>query len=213
VSTAALSILPYDLPDAQLLQPQAKGAACATFVPSQIMVVIGKGSQIEQELNLPHIAADGVPVLRRPSGGCAVVLTPNMLAVSFVRYETKQQKSAEYFARFNEILMHALNRFGGSDIEQRGTSDIARHGRKLVGTAIYRNRELVFFQAIINVAESADLLERYLKLPPRMPDYRTGRAHRDFVASLRAEGFTASIEELIAAVRVEFAGDLKPSSS
>jgi lipoate---protein ligase len=211
VRITALSILPYDLPDVELLQLQAMPAACMTFVPPRVIVIIGKGSRAEQELNVEHVTADGVPVMRRPSGGCAVVLTPHMLAVSFARYETQQQKSAEYFAHFNTILIRTLCRFGMSEIEQAGTSDIARHGRKLVGTAIYRNRELVFYQAIINVSENVDLFERYLPLPPRMPAYRAGRTHRRFVSSLVAEGFAATLTDLSSAVKAEFAGDLRLS--
>jgi len=208
-TVAALPILPYNLPDAELLKPQTAPGSCVTFVPARVFVVIGKGSQVEQELNIPHVLADNVPVLRRPSGGCAVVLTPNMLAVSFARYETHQQKSSEYFARFNAVLIRTLKRSGVLDAEHVGTSDIARQGRKLVGTAIYRNRDVVFFQAIINVTESGDLIERYLTLPPRMPDYRAQRTHRDFVTSLVAEDFAGTTDDLMKVVREEFATDLK----
>jgi lipoate-protein ligase A len=188
-----LHIVPYDLPDAELMKPSAEAARVSVFVPERTMVVIGKGSDPALELRQENILADGVPVLRRGTGGCAVVLTPDMLAVSFAVQHSPQLKSSEYFRLFNAIIIRALEKHGVRGLEHVGTSDIALQGRKLAGTAIYRNRERVFYHAIINLASDAELMERYLKHPPRVPAYRAGRSHRDFVTSLSEAGFTVQL--------------------
>ena len=41
--------------------------------PESNFVVIGRGSRIAEEVNLPATQAAGVPVLRRSSGGAAIV--------------------------------------------------------------------------------------------------------------------------------------------
>jgi lipoate-protein ligase A len=168
------------------------------------MVVIGKGSDPAVELREENVISDGVPVLRRGTGGCAVVLTPQMLAVSFAVQHTPQLKSSEYFRLFNAVIMRALRKHGVHGLEHAGTSDIALGGRKLVGTAIYRNRERVFYHAIINLASGAELIERYLKHPPRVPAYRAGRAHVDFVTSLAEAGFTVPLTRFGQDIEKEF---------
>ncbi len=198
-----IEILAYDLPDASLLE-RVEGVAgrCAVFVPERTLVVIGRGSHVELELNASAIAADGVPVLRRGTGGCAVVLTPEMVAVSFAVYAKEQGRSADYFHDFNAIIIRALESLGVTGLAHAGTSDIALQGRKIAGTALYRNRELVFYHAILNLAGTTELMERYLRRPPRMPDYRAGRSHAEFVTSLAAEGFAidpAALRERVAA--------------
>ena len=199
-----LHIIPYDLPDAELMKLSAEAARCCVFVPARTMVVIGKGSDPALELRQENIAADGVPVLRRGTGGCAVVLTAQMLAVSFAVQRTPQLKSSEYFRLFNAVIIAALKKNGVPHLEHAGTSDIALNGRKLAGTAIYRNRELVFYHAIINLASDTELIVRYLKHPPRVPAYRAGRSHAEFVTSLAEAGFTVRLSRFEQDLEREF---------
>ncbi|RPH96430.1 hypothetical protein EHM69_01365 [candidate division KSB1 bacterium] len=208
-SPSSVTCLPYDLPDAPLLEPSAEAARCMVFVPSGIMVVIGKGSDPALELNKDTILADGIPVLRRGTGGCAVVLTRDMMAVSFSISSDTQLKSSEYFRLFNETVIRALKAQGISGLHHAGTSDIALENRKIAGTAIYRNRNLIFYHAIINVAGNTDLIERYLSIPPRLPAYREGRRHSDFVTSLQAAGYQIRLAEFQKDVEREFAATLR----
>jgi lipoate-protein ligase A len=199
-----LHISPYDLPDAELMKVSAETARCRVFVPPGTMVVIGKGSDPARELRIENIVADGVPVLRRGTGGCAVVLTADMLAVSFALQHTPQRKSSEYFRVFNALVMRALEKSGVRGLEHAGTSDIALGGRKIAGTAIYRNRELVFYHAIIVLSAAEDVMERYLQQPPRSPAYRAGRSHAQFVTSLSEAGFAVEISHFQQEVEREF---------
>jgi lipoate---protein ligase len=158
------------------------------WTPSELMVVIGKGSHADLELNLEAIDADAVPVVRRASGGCAVVLSPQMLVVSFAVYTAEQLKSGDYFGLFNRTIIRTFERLGIQGLTHQGISDIALNGRKVAGTAIYRNRELVFYHAILNLAGDSAMIEKYLRYPPRAPEYRQGRSHRDFVTSFHDQG-------------------------
>lgn len=196
--------LPYNLPDADLLaKPGDSGRSCV-FVPDRVLVVIGKGSDPSLELHEETIRLDGVPVLRRSTGGCAVVLAPNMLVASLVLCATEQANSSDYFRAFNGVTIRSLESLGISDLVHAGISDIARKGRKIAGSAIYRNRRLVFYHAVINLAGGTSLMERYLKHPPRTPEYRANRTHEEFVTSLAAEGFVIEAEDLRRKVETEF---------
>jgi lipoate---protein ligase len=204
ISTKPIAIRPYDLPDEQLMQVSEERGRCLVFAPPETVVVIGKGSDPARELVGERIEADHVPVLRRASGGCSVVLSPEMIVASFALYGENQRRSPEYFRLFNGLIMEALNQLGVDGLEHSGTSDIALKGRKIAGTAIYRNRQLVFHHAIINSGGDTGLMERYLRIPPRLPEYRRGRSHREFVTSLKAEGHSVSVEEFTIEIERNF---------
>jgi lipoate-protein ligase A len=213
MSEADLEIRPYDLPDAELLRPDGSRGRAAVFVPERVLVVIGKGSDTGLELNSETILHDGIPVLRRSTGGCAVVLTPEMAAISFAVYTNQQKKSTEYFGEFNRLIIETLEAEGVSGLAHRGISDIALGGKKIAGTALYRNRELIFYHAILNLAGDTELMERYLKAPPREPDYREQRSHRDFVTSLAAKGFHVSVDHLQQVIVQRFSAQLERSAA
>lgn len=199
-----VNVRTYNLPDAALLQPSALPGRCTVFVPPALLVVIGKGSDPAREVNLDAARHDAVPVLRRGSGGCAVVLSPEMLVAAVAVYGTQQRKSAEYFELFNGLIIEALAGNGIADLVHAGTSDIALNGRKIAGTALYRNRQVVFYHAIINLRGDPEIIERYLRLPPRMPGYRANRPHAEFVTSLAAAGFTVDVAAVSSALRTRF---------
>jgi lipoate-protein ligase A len=191
-------VLPYVLPDAVLFERSGCPLQCLVWRPERVVVVIGKGSDPALEVKVEAATRDSIPVVRRGTGGCAVVLSPEMLVASFVVRQEKQLPSREYFRLFNSLIIEALSQQGIAGLEHKGTSDIAINGRKIAGTAIYRNRNLVFFHGILNVSGETDAMEKYLKVPPHMPEYRSGRSHSDFVTSLAEQGYALDSEQFSA---------------
>jgi lipoate-protein ligase A len=175
-----------------------------TWIPPRLAVVLGSGSKPGLELNLREIEARGIPVFRRPTGGCSVVLTPNMIVVSFALYGRRQMRSGSYFRIFNGLVMRALNNLGVHNLRQEGTSDIVINDKKIAGSALYRNSETVFYHAVVNVAEEPSTIGRILAMPPRMPDYREGRLHTEFVTSLKESGWTITIGSLTGPIEEEW---------
>ncbi len=167
-------------------------------------MVIGSGSKSELELNAETIDVDNVPVYKRKTGGCSVVLSPEMWCLSCALYGRKQIQSKDYFVLFNKAVCDAFARAGVPGLSHRGISDIALGEKKIAGTAIYRNRDLVFYHAVLNIAGDIDLISRYLLQPPREPDYRGGRSHREFVTSLSEAGFAPKREEFEREFKLEF---------
>jgi len=86
-------------------------------------------------------------------------------------------------------------------VEERGISDLAVAGRKILGSSLYRRRLLLFYQASLLVESDLGLLERYLRFPSRVPDYRQGRGHAEFCTNLRAAGCAASVAQVIDCLR------------
>ena len=47
----------------------------------------------------------------------------------------------------------------------RGISDIAIDDLKILGSALYQNKDVVFYHAVLNVGESTNLMESILNIP------------------------------------------------
>jgi lipoate-protein ligase A len=190
-------IQPYDLADAMLPLSLDDGptpaggdrpVAWTVFAPRTTAVVLGKSNDPEGEVRLDHVRADGVALLRRPSGGHTVLLTPRTAVAAIAEGGRPLLDPARHFGRFCAILIRALERLGVRDLALKGTSDLAVGDRKIVGSSIYLSSRYAFFHAVVNLSEDPGLIARYLRMPPREPDYRRGRSHAEFVTSLAAEG-------------------------
>ncbi len=180
----------YNLPDCRLMQSgNSVSGGIMVWRPEHEMIIIGKGSKAEEELIPERIDADMIKVIRRDTGGCAVILSPRMIVVSLALKNDRDKKNNEYFHLFDHLLIKAFEKLGVKNLQKAGYSDIILNGLKVVGSSIYRNKDIVFFHAVINLAEEIDLISRYLKVPHRQPEYRQNRDHADFVTSFEAQGY------------------------
>ncbi len=177
--------------------------------PAAPLLVLGRGSVAEREVWTERALQDGVPLARRRGGGCAVVLDPGNALISVSLPAPGFGENLAHFARISRWLIAGLARLGVPGVTQRGVSDLALGERKVGGACIYRTRGLLYYAATLLVAPQLALMERYLQHPPREPDYRRGRPHRDFVAPLPLPGPLDSAPALADALRqVLSLGDL-----
>jgi len=70
-----IEVRPYDLPDAELYGDENSDLSIIVWQPDRLMAVIGYGSDPNKELAVDEIESGNVPVFRRPSGGCSVILS------------------------------------------------------------------------------------------------------------------------------------------
>jgi lipoate-protein ligase A len=173
--------------DLDLLERAALDGApqVRVLAAERVEVVLGSGSWPDRELQLENCIADRAVLTRRAGGGCSVVLDPGNLVASIVLPEQLVPGIRTAFERISLRLISALARLGIDSVEQRGTSDLAIGDRKIGGACLYKPRGLAYYSTTLLVESDIDLIERYLVHPPREPDYRRGRGHRDFVANLR----------------------------
>ncbi len=148
------------------------------------MVVLGRSSRIELELHHARCIADGVPVLRRRGGGCAVVLDPGNLVISLALEVPGFGHVDKLWRGLTGWLIGGLEDAGVPGLAQDGICDLVSGDRKVGGAAMVRARGLVYYSTTLLLAPRVDLMERYLPHPPREPGYRRGRSHRDFVGAL-----------------------------
>lgn len=154
------------------------------YRPHQTAVVLGRGSQPEVEVQLDAVGNDGIALLKRRGGGCSVVLDPGNLIVSVALPIPGFGGIRPAFRRISDWLIGALARAGIPGVKQAGISDLAFGNRKLGGACIYRARGLLYYSTTLLFQPDLNLVEKYLKHPPREPEYRAGRSHRAFMGSL-----------------------------
>lgn len=192
-----LEIKPFNQDDSLLDMTLGDGSPRVRVYPWQnVAVVIGRGGKEGVELDMAAIAADQVPVFRRPGGGCAVVLDPGNVIVSVALAMPGLSGIKSAFAGISTWLAGALARLEIPGVEQVGVSDLAVEDVKIGGSCIYRTRGLLYYSTTLLVDPDLDLVERYLPHPPREPAYRQGRTHRQFMGSLAKISPWSTAEDL-----------------
>jgi|AMFO01.1.fsa_nt_gi Lipoate-protein ligase A len=179
-------IPPWDHDEDLLAAVRSEGRAQVRVVRwPRVEVVLGRGSRVAVECHLPACQADGVPVLRRRGGGCAVVLDPGNLVVSAVLPAPGLGNVRALFDRLSAWVIAGLTEAGVTGVVRRDVCDLCVGDHKIGGAALYRAKGLVYYSTTLLVRPDLARLDWYLPHPPREPAYRQGRAHRDFVTTLR----------------------------
>ena len=181
------------------------------YRPEQTTVVLGRGSNPEIELNLEACQADGVALLRRRGGGCAVVLDSGNVVVSVAVAAEGLNHTLRRFELISDWLLKHIQGMGYRDVYRDGTCDLVLDERKVGGACVYRSLGLILFSATLLISPDIENIERYIKHPPREPHYRGGRAHRDFLRGLAVQSGVGGIETFVAKLddRLEI-NDLPP---
>jgi lipoate-protein ligase A len=161
---------------------------------------MGAGGKAEADIFSGRAGIDGIPVLRRRGGGGTVVLSPGQVVLALVTEVASPFQNLGYFRAINHWFRLALQALGVSGVEDRGISDLAVRDKKILGTSLYRRRRILFYQASLLVDNDLSLFDRYLRFPARVPDYREGRAHREFCTNLRLEGYNLPVREVMASL-------------
>ncbi len=199
-----IEIKKYDLPDAQMWAGGDGDSRFSVWLPAFLCIVLGQGSKSREALCCERVQQEQIPVYRRPSGGEAVILSPNMLVVSILKKNEPLRSPAIYFSRYNSKIISVLAGLGVGDLCAQGVSDICIGNRKLVGSAIYRTKDRLFYHAVLNVSEPGDTFSKYLMHPNREPAYRSKRPHPEFVTSLKDRGYDIAVEDIKDAVVKNF---------
>jgi len=168
---------------------EARGGMALRFWESPApFVVVGHGNEVAREVNLSACEADGVPVLRRCSGGGTVLQGPGCLNFALV-IEVSSNPALQSVTKSNDFILGrnvgALSGLLGSPVGVDGDTDLVWRGRKFSGNAQRRRRTHLLFHGTLLLGFVFSLLEKYLPpQPPRQPGYRLARPHRDFLVNL-----------------------------
>lgn len=151
---------------------------------------LGLSQKPEVELKEKKLLNDTIPIIRRQSGGGAVILTQDVLCFEFIAPPELIGKNAgihESFQVLTEPVVEILSDYN-IDAKICGISDLSvelnGRFRKVCGCAQLRKRGGILVHGSILVNADLSLLERYLDWPSETPDYRALRSHTDFCINL-----------------------------
>lgn len=164
------------------------------WTTTQPAAVLGLSQDASRELDLDHLNQDGVTILRRASGGGAVLLLPGTLCFGVIAPATAEHTGMGIHDAFRMLTLPVIEALHGLGINANlcGISDIAatdpEHGStelfKVAGTAQLRKRDAILVHGTILVDADLRLLAHYLPYPSDTPAYRNERCHEDFCRNL-----------------------------
>ena len=167
----------------------------------QPFVVVGYGNRIETEVQTEACQKQGVPILRRCSGGGTVVQGPGCLNYS-VTLRLPERGLLATVTGTNAFVMErnraALEVLLDRRIAVQGHTDLAFTGQagrdvvpssrwlKFSGNAQRRRRRALVFHGTILYDFELRMIGELLREPSVQPDYRAHRSHSEFVGNIPA---------------------------
>ncbi len=151
-------------------------------------VVVGYANKIMSEVNVAECEENKIPIQRRCTGGGTVLQGQGSLNYSLVLkvsdYRPLQSISAtnQFILRRNQLALQPLL---DGRIELRGQTDLAIGEKKFSGNSQRRRKNYLLFHGTFLLNFDLALIEKFLLMPSKEPDYRGGRGHLQFLTNLR----------------------------
>jgi lipoate-protein ligase A len=175
----------------QAVESGERPFAWRTWETTRPAVIVGRSNVVAQLVDEAACCADGVPILRRCSGGGAVVLGPGcvnfMVALPFVSHPQLYDVADS----FSIILSSVAAGLGIAGLAIGGGTDLVMNDRKISGNAQRRGRHALLHHGTLLYDFDPALAMRYLREPARRPAYRGMRSHAAFLANVPLTGAEA----------------------
>ena len=158
----------------------------------------GFSNEVAREVNVESCRRAEVEILRRCSGGGTVLQGPGCLNYSLV-LKIDGRPAVATIPEANRYIMgrhqQALTALLSQPVEVQGVTDLTVGGLKFSGNAQRRKRHALLFHGTFLLRFDLTLMDCFLKLPSRQPDYRQGRPHGQFLMNLATEA--AAVKEAL----------------
>jgi lipoate---protein ligase len=171
----------------ELCENRAEEGVLRIWEAAGYFVVAGYSNKILSEVNVTACKAKGIPILRRFSGGGAVLQGPGCLNYSLVVRNERLGIPADLTDSYRYVLTRHRElcaNHAGAAVQIQGVSDLALDGRKFSGNAQHRKRLYSLFHGTFLLGFDLALIETCLRMPSRQPEYRQGRSHETFLCNL-----------------------------
>ena len=183
------------LDEAMLLEAEAEAEAEVGGIPCESIrfwqfdrhvVVLGRSSRVDIEVDREFCDRHEIPIMRRCSGGAAVVGGPGCLMYSLVLSHRQKTELKKIDAAHEYVMTRivAAIRRQVPDVRHQGICDVTYENRKCSGNSLRIAREHLLYHGTVLYDADLRRLAECLRVAPRQPNYRQGRDHRDFVTNL-----------------------------
>lgn len=154
-------------------------------------VVLGRAGKVEEDVNTDSCRQDNVEIFHRSSGGGTVVQGSGCLNFSFILSKENDQDLNDLHRSYQKILGQIIGvlKHLGVEAEVYPISDLALSStkKKFSGNAQRRLRRNILHHGTILYQFDLHLIEKYLKTPKSMPEYRFKRSHLNFVDNINVD--------------------------
>ena len=155
--------------------------------PQSYFVVLGHSNRIATEVDVAACTARGMPIVRRFSGGGAVLQGPGCLNYALIMKHERSGTFGDITQDYIRVLQRhcsLFERLMSEAVEIEGVSDLAIGGRKFSGNAQHRKHHYILVHGSFLLNFDLALIELCLRMPSRQPAYRQSRSHQSFLRSL-----------------------------
>jgi len=159
----------------------------------QPIVVLGRSSRVDEEIDAAACARRSIPILRRTSGGAAIVAGPGCLMYAVVLSYDRRPEARGIHQSHRYVLDRLADslqpyapgvvRAGTSDLVLLGGSEVGT-ARKFSGNSLRVKRTHFLYHGTLLYDFDLPLITTCLRTAPRQPEYRCAREHGEFVANL-----------------------------
>jgi len=165
-------------------------------------ISLGRFQDVERELLMDKCAQDGVALVRRPTGGRAVLHVdeftysiaisteygvPSGVVPAYAWLAQGIIKALEPFGIYSEVSMNRMSKQQTAACFAFSTqADLTSNGRKLVGSAQVWKENTVLQQGTVPLAERGTLLFSLLNYPTEQERQRSLAAYQEAASSVRA---------------------------
>jgi lipoate-protein ligase A len=152
--------------------------------PMNCFVVLGYSNKVATEVDVAACESRGLPIVRRFSGGGAVLQGPGCVSYALI---ISNEQAGGIRASYEFVLQRhrtCLSELAGVEVRISGGSDLTVAARKFSGNSQHRKRRFTLVHGTFLLNIDVSLIEQILPLPSKEPTYRQRRAHLDFLMNL-----------------------------
>jgi lipoate-protein ligase A len=161
-------------------------ALLRVWEPRDHFIVLGHSNRLHSEVNISACQRDHVVILRRVSGGGAVMQGAGCLNYCLI-LNAQILRLRSIGAAFRYVLerhCRLISRLAGVQVRRQGGSDLTVAGRKFSGNAQYRKARYVLVHGTFLLNFDFSMIARFLRMPAKQPAYRQHRPHLEFITNL-----------------------------
>jgi len=149
-------------------------------------IVVGRAGKVKEDCNVRECRREKIKIIRRTSGGGAVLQGAGCLNFSLVLSYKRDERYKSIQGSYLSILHDIAESFQrtGLNVEFFPTSDLALDGKKISGNAQARKRGFFLHHGTFLYDFDLPRVEKYLKHPAREPEYRLERSHKKFLTNI-----------------------------